>query len=152
MSDSHGDFKAIERATAKVGAVDMWLHAGDYSEDACLLGDISGKRTICVAGNCDGVGAAGQAEEFITIAGYKLWLLHGHAYDVKSGLSSLKRMAKYQAVDIVVYGHTHISDWRQEDGIWFMNPGSVARPIQGTASCGRITFAPEQITGEIIGI
>lgn len=34
VSDTHGDFQALEQVLDQAGEVDLWLHAGDYSQDA----------------------------------------------------------------------------------------------------------------------
>lgn len=34
VSDTHGDLKALQKVLDQAGPVDLWLHAGDYSQDA----------------------------------------------------------------------------------------------------------------------
>ncbi|MCX7781368.1 MAG: metallophosphoesterase family protein, partial [Negativicutes bacterium] len=42
ISDTHGNATAIRKAVIAAGPVDMWLHAGDFSQDANVLADLSG--------------------------------------------------------------------------------------------------------------
>jgi predicted phosphodiesterase len=63
-------------------------------------------------------------------------------FGVKTGLGALKREALRRGVQVVLYGHTHIPDVRCEDGLYLLNPGSIAR--KGTygvvdIDAGRVT-------------
>ena len=46
----------------------------------------------------------------------KLFVTHGHAYGVKSGLGRLAERAKTLGADVVLYGHTHIPEQREIEG------------------------------------
>jgi len=124
ISDTHGDEDAIKRAARKVPNADLWLHAGDCSQDAGLLADLVTVPVIAARGNCDGHVAA-RIDEFVEVTGHKIWLTHGHHYSVKSGQWDLVRLAADHGVDIVIYGHTHIHDNRVQEGILLFNPGSA---------------------------
>lgn len=41
------------------------------------------------------------------------------------------RLAQEACVDIVLMGHSHVPFCKQVDGVWFVNPGSVGRPLDG---------------------
>lgn len=150
MSDSHGDFNAIEKAVNCIGEVDLWLHAGDYSTDAKFLEKYSGIKTVAVAGNCDGLAVKNQVDEFLELFGKKIWLTHGHHLRVKSGTQSLIEAAKDYGVDIVIYGHTHISEVSWHDHLLVLNPGSVARPHYTKPSLAKLVIEKEQLTAELI--
>lgn len=152
MSDSHGDFDAIEKAVDCIGEVDLWLHAGDYSTDGSFLEKYSGVKTIAVIGNCDGLAAKSQVDEFIEILDKKIWLTHGHHLRVKSNTQSLIEAAKEFGVDIVIYGHTHISDVSWHDDLLVMNPGSVARPHYAKPSLARLVIEKDTLTANLIEI
>lgn len=154
MSDSHGDTIAIENAVAEMGQVDCWLHAGDYCRDADFLEKISGCPVYSVAGNCDGLAAKQKVDEFIELEGKKIWLTHGHHYHVKYGMDELVEAAvNVFEVDIVVYGHTHITDVSQYGNLLVLNPGSVSRPRFITApTCLRLTIENGKLLTKLVEI
>lgn len=129
ISDTHGNIPAIRRAIAAVGPVDMWLHAGDFSQDANALAEFTGIPVVAVAGNCDGATDA-KIDEFIEAGSKRIWLTHGHRYEVKKRIHELVWWSKQFGADIVVYGHSHWPEIRVEDGIVIFNPGSAAYPRQ----------------------
>ena len=79
-----------------------------------------------VPGNCDKYRMPQWAPEVLSykVCGVKLYMTHGHLHRVKSGLYALLRDAKAEGAAAVLYGHTHVPECRQEDGMWIINPGS----------------------------
>jgi hypothetical protein len=127
LGDSHGDFRSLNQAVSLAGTVDLWLHTGDFCRDALVLAALTTVPVIMVAGNCDGRNEA-KPDEFVELAGFQLWLTHGHRHGVKQDTQDLASWALRYEADIVVYGHTHQAvDWEQS-GIRFFNPGSVSQP------------------------
>lgn len=152
LSDSHGSQAAIRRAVAAAGSVAMWLHAGDYSQDARRLADLTGLPVTAVAGNCDGVTDA-KIDEFIEVGGRKIWLTHGHRYHAKERSGELLWWGRQYGVDVVVYGHSHIPDISLQDGILLFNPGGAVHPRGGhPPSCGVLVIAGGEVAAEIIEI
>ena len=136
MGDTHGDVFSMKQAVAVAGPVEFWLHTGDFYRDSLLLATIASAPVTAVAGNCDGRAAA-KPDEFIEVAGYRLWLTHGHHYGVKYDLSELKEWAWRYEADVVVYGHTHQPFISNESGLLLFNPGSTAMPRHGrNRTCG----------------
>lgn len=45
----------------------------------------------------------------------------------KEPIAGLKREAEQANVSLVFYGHTHIAKAEQEEGILFINPGSISQ-------------------------
>lgn len=156
MSDSHGDALAIQKAAEALPQAECWLHAGDFYADSEYLAKITGKKVYGVAGNCDGFGFLRQVEpdkleKFIELAGWKIWLQHGHRYDVKSGTDDLIEDAVQIGMDIVVYGHTHVVDNRQQEKLLVLNPGSVTRPsYMEPPTCMRLELTKNAAVAEII--
>lgn len=141
MSDTHGDAAAVRRAVHTCGPVDFWLHAGDYSQDAYLVRELTGLNVIAAAGNCDGQTDA-KIDEFIDAGNNKIWLTHGHRYQAKTRVDDLAWWATKYEVDVVIYGHTHVPHITKQDGIIIFNPGSAARPRGGSRhSIGLIEIA-----------
>ena len=125
LSDTHGDLEIARLALAKMGKVDLLLHAGDHYRDALALA-----KTVpvhAVVGNCDWE-LSEPAEVVIEAGGKKIWLTHGHKYGVKYSYNKLLAQAVKNKADIVVYGHTHIPVSEFREGVLLFNPGSVARP------------------------
>ena len=83
MSDSHGQENAVKIAVEKMGAVDLWIHCGDHDKDSLLLRTGAVKEVIAVQGNCD-YHSYYKVDEFIEIAGKKIWITHGHQYKIKN--------------------------------------------------------------------
>lgn len=127
MSDSHGDVAAIRRTLAVISPVDCWLHAGDYARDALFLAQLAKLPVTAVAGNTDGMPAA-KWDEFIEVSGKKIWLTHGHRYQVKSGIRELAWWGHQYEVQLVVFGHTHVPQITTDGQLLLVNPGSVALP------------------------
>jgi putative phosphoesterase len=129
ISDTHGHAAAIRRAVAAIDPVDQWLHAGDFSQDVNLLAELTGLPVTAVAGNCDGATGA-KIDEFIEVAGKRIWLTHGHRYEVKNRVKELVWWSRQFGADVVIYGHSHRPEIREEEGILIFNPGSAAYPRQ----------------------
>ncbi|HHW29734.1 MAG TPA: metallophosphoesterase [Syntrophomonadaceae bacterium] len=128
LSDSHGKLEKAEKALQEMGNIELLLHAGDYSEDALILGSTHRIKVKSVIGNCDRY-AAGPAEELMEINGFKIYLTHGHLFGVKYSLDKLKKQAKRLGADIVIYGHTHLPHQEKMSGTLFLNPGSISWPL-----------------------
>jgi len=128
LSDSHGKLEKAEKALQEMGNIELLLHAGDYSEDALILGSTHRIKVKSVIGNCDRY-AAGPAEELMEINGFKIYLTHGHLFGVKYSLDKLKQQAKRLGADIVIYGHTHLPHQEKMSGTLFLNPGSISWPL-----------------------
>ena len=151
MSDTHGVMAAIRRAVTATGVVDAWLHCGDYSQDAVFLAQLTGRKVTTVRGNCDGA-VETRPDEYISVGLVRIWLTHGHRFDVKGREEELAWWAEQYEVHAVVYGHTHVarSSWHKD--ILVFNPGSPSRPRAGTPSCGILeirsdgTITPRHVT------
>lgn len=154
ISDTHGNMRAVRQAIAAAGPVEMWLHAGDYCKDGYFLAELTGLPVITVAGNCDGRSPEAKIDEFVEAGGKKIWLTHGHRYDVKYGFAELIYWGVQYQADIIVYGHTHIPIIKWHDNIMIINPGSAGEPRNhGMGTCGIINLIDEcKVKAEIIEI
>ncbi len=150
MSDTHGDQTAVRQALKAAGHVDMWLHAGDYSQDVRYLSRLVTVPVFAARGNCDGQTSA-KIDEFVEVAGKKIWLTHGHHYSVKQGVRELVEWSRQYEIDIVIYGHTHVPDNQWDEQLLIFNPGSAAQPRFGYGTCGVLEINHEgKIAGQII--
>lgn len=85
---------------------------------------------IYVRGNCDNnVNDLLFETPFVKeldINNKKVLLTHGHLYSNEYLLGS--------NYDIIIYGHTHVSEIRIEKSKLFLNPGSISKPRKGENS------------------
>lgn len=149
ISDTHGDHVTIRQIVKLFADVDLWLHAGDCSQDAEYLASVAVAPVVAVRGNCDGHTTA-KIDEFVEIAGHKIWLTHGHRYHVKQGTHELVEWGKQYEVDVVVYGHSHVPGHHWDEGILIFNPGSA---YGSHATCGVLDIDEDgKILGRIVQV
>lgn len=130
FSDTHGDISALERAIKHYKSPEYRFGLGDYEIDFYLL-------------DCLGVtGVRGNSffdpewdYDFIySMCKFRILFTHGHKYSVKAGLLRLKMKAKQENIDICFYGHTHEARIDEDEGIYFINPGSAGMPFSPSFS------------------
>ena len=87
------------------------------------------------------------------IAGTRVLLTHGSPDSVEEHIypdspeSRLKEIAARAEADVIVTGHTHLQLNRSVDGVTFVNPGSVGRPVNGEpkAEYAVLSFNPLRV-------
>ncbi|WP_196591795.1 metallophosphoesterase family protein [Pectinatus frisingensis] len=131
ISDSHGNTQTVDKAVKKAADVQMWLHAGDYIQDAEYLSEIVAVPVVKVAGNGDWNNIDVPEDEFINIGNKKIWLTHGHKYQIKWGIDCLRQEAEKNNADVIIFGHNHVYSKQYIDNRLFINPGSIALPRDG---------------------
>ena len=151
ISDTHKEITYIKKAIEKLKAVDIIIHLGDNVEDIKEIEKIFKGPIINVRGNCDFSNKI-PSESTMILADKKLLITHGHKYGVKDNLLKLRYRALELGVDLVLYGHTHISKIDFEDGIFFVNPGSPSFPKNGLNSVVSIEISGTKISPTIIEI
>ena len=134
FSDSHGDrarLQAMLRRAWRDGLpVDLYVHLGDGSEDFAALEPMIYDRDprslrIRILGNCD-FGCYDAAEWTAQPFGaHRLYMAHGHRHGVKLDIYRIYFAGVDHQADLVLYGHTHVADIREKDGILLINPGSA---------------------------
>ncbi len=151
MSDSHGRRDLVKRCIEKHSDVGIVLHLGDTVVDIMDMDRIfPDKQIVYVRGNCDyprkePLSACVEAE------GTRIFLTHGHAHAVKYGLNVLMSEARKNGAQIALYGHTHVPYNQYHDGLYVMNPGSLALPRDSSrASYGLIEICPQGIMTNIV--
>jgi len=125
VSDSHGLTTELAKIKEKhANEVDLMIHCGD-SELSAIEPCIEGY--LVVRGNCDFEG--NFPEDLIEdVAGFRLYITHGHRYSVKSTLLNLSYRAREQKANIVCFGHSHSLGAEVIDQTLFINPGSIRLP------------------------
>ena len=99
--DTHGSKQAIRQVLHAVPPVEYWFDPGE------------GKANV---------------DEFITLAGQRIWLTHGHRYLHGYQVSELAWWARKLEADIVVFGHTHVPLVKWFGDVLLVNPGSPVLP------------------------
>lgn len=90
------------------------------------------KHLFCVKGNCDSE-VDQMVMEFPIMADYMLmhemgrmiFVTHGHHYH-------LNAMPQLRQGDILLYGHTHVPACLEQNGMIYMNPGSISIPKENS--------------------
>ena len=126
LSDTHGNISSIEKLLDIMKESDYVFHLGDYNRDIELFRKELGGKLHAVLGNCDG----GGSEEIVDIDGFKIMLTHGDAFGVKSGLTRLYLRALEIGANAVFYGHAHQAEICENNGVYLINPGCMARLSQ----------------------
>ncbi|MEQ9764098.1 metallophosphoesterase [Streptococcus sp. ZJ151] len=125
MSDSHTDKAVVEKIKARYqGKVDAIFHNGDSELSA---NDPVWQGIHVVRGNCD-YDSDYQDDNIVTLPGLTVAQTHGHLYHINFMWNRLVYFAQEAQADICLYGHLHRAAAWQEEGIVFVNPGSVLQP------------------------
>ena len=124
VSDTHGHSGSLDRVMEFHSDADAVIHCGDSrGEMANVKTRYPDKKYYEVRGNCD-FGSNLPLWLTFNLDGLKFMVTHGHAYNVKFGLSELIYAARQEECDMVFYGHTHIPHDEIINGMHVFNPGS----------------------------
>ncbi|QBK26445.1 metallophosphoesterase [Ureibacillus thermophilus] len=124
MSDTHGDAEIIQTVKNRHPEVDVVIHCGDSELDYKHPYFEGVKR---VRGNCDRDKRFPE-EELFEVEGKKIYVTHGHLYNVKSTTMNLFYRAKEVEADAVFFGHSHVLGAELVENTMFVNPGSLLKP------------------------
>jgi putative phosphoesterase len=149
ISDTHRNISSIEQLGEKIAGLDMLMHLGDNVDDISIIRKYYKGKIVNVRGNCD-FSSATPNEWVEEICGNRVFLTHGDRYAVKENLFKLRYKALETGANIVLYGHTHIGQIDFEEGIWYINPGSVSEPRDGARSFAIINISEECIEPNLI--
>lgn len=151
ISDTHRISSYINKVIDALNKeeVDLIMHLGDNVQDIEEIEELTGKKVINVKGNCDFF--TETPSDRVEVVGNKtIFLTHGHNYNVKMDLNRLKYKALEVGANIALYGHTHIADIVYQEGIWFINPGSVSASRLGPNSYAIIHINENNIEPSIM--
>lgn len=124
MSDTHGDEEIIVRVKGYHPDAHKVIHCGD-SELPYANPALQGVERV--KGNCDH--DRNYLEEMLfQVNGDRVYVTHGHLYDVKNSPMKLIYRAKEVGAQIVCFGHSHVLGAEYIDDILFINPGSLLKP------------------------
>jgi putative phosphoesterase len=125
VSDSHGLTTELTKLRERhQHEIDAIIHCGDaeLSADCDEL-----KEVLYVRGNCD-FEKRFPNEMVHEINGIRVFITHGHLYNVKMTLMNLYYKAKEVGAKVVCFGHSHIAGSEMIDDVLFVNPGSIYLP------------------------
>lgn len=125
VSDNHGDTYYMEEMLfIHSEDTDAWFHCGDSElpEDHSLF-----QNYQTVEGNMDFAKQL-KLSRLEEIQGETFLIAHGHKHKVKQSYRLLKEEAEKAGCRFVFYGHTHIAKVEKDEGIYFVNPGSLTQP------------------------
>lgn len=136
LSDTHS--RLTREVIEFCRGADHILHAGDVGSDFILPELESIAPVACVSGNVDAPGLAPMRLKII-IAGWRIMIQHIVLHRGEPS-SELKMLLEHEAMDLVIFGHTHQPLCRMIDKTVFFNPGS----------CGPRRFDLPRTAGEVI--
>lgn len=116
ISDTHGKQACIDYIRRIRHPSDICIHCGDS-----LLSHHALEDFIVVQGNND---FYGEFDEYriLTFDHHRLYICHGHR---ELFFEPMIQKAKRLQCDIVISGHTHRPLQHEQQGILFLNPGSM---------------------------
>lgn len=125
LSDSHSHFDRALKIFEDEKP-DIVIGAGDGIKDIDDLSYVHPEvKYYMVKGNCDYYERNHHEENLFEIDGIKIFLTHGHLYDVKRSLNSIKEIGKKLNASLVVFGHTHKPYIEKDGNMILFNPGAT---------------------------
>ena len=148
ISDSHGMVRTMKTAINKSNP-NVIIFLGDGLRNILDLQNIYyDKKFYFVKGNCDFLNY--KINDLLDIAGKKVFITHGHLYNVKRTYETLIDVAREHNADVALFGHTHIPYQNYIDGLYLLNPGSIGSPTKGKISYGIVDIENNNIVTNIV--
>ena len=146
VSDNHGDLASLEELiNIYENEIDLWLHCGDSEFNASHPIWDTFKT---VTGNMDrDPNLLDYRVE--TYEDETFLIVHGHRQQVRMTLEPMAELARENNAQIVFYGHTHVAQVDQIDGLYFINPGSIVQP-RGSLRVGTYAIYEKKNQEEMI--
>jgi putative phosphoesterase len=158
ISDTHIPSRA-DKIPDKVFEIfndtDLIIHTGDLTHISVVKELENIAPVLAVHGNMDPHDVKAELPEFDTIEIHdrKIGVIHNPA--ALWGMNEMKRIAKENNLDILVFGHTHKHFIKWEDNVLFINPGSINDPLPPVlvkSTVGLLIITEEKIEPLIINI
>lgn len=131
ISDTHRKDDYMELVIERQIPLDMLIHLGDVEGSEYLIEQWVNKgcQLAMVRGNNDFFSEL-EREIELEIGTHRLFLTHGHYYNVSLGVETLYEEAVARGCDIAMFGHTHRPFLEKINGVTLLNPGSLSYPRQ----------------------
>ena len=152
LSDTHRRTDQIKNLLLPMTESDYVIHLGDYASDMEPFADLLGDKLIRVRGNGDFGCRDIPEDRVLETEGVRLFLTHGHHYRVKSTLVNLGIEAMSKDCAAALYGHTHLADVTEFDGVKMINPGSLSSSPSGTLSYCYLILYGGKILSKIVEV
>ncbi len=125
------------------------IHAGDIVDLSVIQELERIAPVVAVKGNMDLVAVRERYPyvDSIEVLGWRIGVVHDGIPALRKG--KLKKLAKKNGFDVLVFGHSHRGVVKIEDGILFINPGSPTRPLLSKPSVGILEVTKKKIHAEI---
>jgi len=129
VSDTHlhgREPKLPARLLEGLAGVDLLLHAGDFVDPSVADALEAIAPLVGVAGNNDGADIVRRFgyRQIVEANGRRIGLVHGHMGPGRSTEWKAFHAFRDDAVDLVVFGHSHVPHYETVDGVLLFNPGS----------------------------
>jgi putative phosphoesterase len=149
--------------------VEIVLHAGDITSLAVLQQlQESVSLTFAVHGEDDAPELRDylQESQVLEFGGLRVGLIHGHRdprTEFNNRISRLLRrdpynpqfisylLSRFNHVDAIVFGHTHVPYAKIHEGVFLFNPGSI-NPYRSEPSVGLLEIDNRGIRGRVLPI
>ena len=151
ISDTHS-LDLPRKLLEALSKVDLIIHAGDICDLDTLKALEKIKKVIAVQGNmCDPLLKKRlPLKECFECEGFRIGLYHGHGAG-RDALTNAQKQFKDDAVDIVIFGHSHQAFNKTIDGVIFFNPGSPNDMVKAKFfSYGLLEIRKGKIKAEIV--
>ena len=115
LSDTHGLLR--KEVIANLNDCDLIIHTGDIGKIEVIENLKKISHIEYIRGNCDKDKNIAKEDKVIDVYNKRIYLIHD--------ISKIKIDLKKENIDIVIYGHSHKHNIYEDDGILYINPGSV---------------------------
>lgn len=150
FSDTHGQLDKAINILKEIKDIDLIIHCGDHKSDGDTLGEMFSTKVLSVKGNCDGSSRQDDSTIFQSPFG-NILVCHGHFDNANLGYQNLYYKALERQCKAVIFGHTHKALYKEIDGFYLINPGSISEPKDGSnGTCGMIQLNQDNFKYTII--
>jgi putative phosphoesterase len=150
LSDTHGRIEDAVAAANRFTDLDMILHLGDCRKDAKAMAQKVKTPILSVNGNMDG-DFSHRGYKILETEYGRIFVAHGHMEGVKNSLNTIIAKAESLNCKAAFFGHTHQPYFRELEGFYLLNPGSISCPgISGQKSYAVVHLSPESFEGSIL--
>ena len=137
VSDTHRYQGNLYELFEELDDIDYVIHCGDVEGCEDEIESVCEVPFVAVAGNNDFCSFLPR-DRVLEFEGHKIFVTHGHMYNVSSGLWRIIDEAKDRGCDVALFGHTHRPTYSTDGELQIMNPGSISLPRQAS---GNPTYA-----------
>ena len=127
MSDNHGFEQMIQYVKEKEPHADYYIHCGD--SEAMYEDELEG--FIAVMGNNDW-DLDLPREIKLKVEDVRILITHGQYFGFYNRQELMKRLLRDNHCQLLLSGHTHMPMFDEDEGYYFINPGSTSLPRGGS--------------------